>query len=156
MGHVVLVFGTEAHPLAAVRPGRQTRCAILLEAEPLDTHSPVTFLPLERMKDDEILVFDAEHDTSSSWTHDASELVGLEQRLSRAFIRSKKTTVRDGKGCSVCSVGEGARGEEEDVGIAGRMMEEVGGFEEAMLVVMLGSLKRVHVANKGQTVRGEL
>ena len=35
------------------------------------------------------------------------------------------------------------------------MVEEIGCFEKAMLVSVLGALKRVHVAGEGETVGGK-
>lgn len=104
------------------------------------------------MEDDEVMVLHAKHDTSSTGTHDASCAVCLEQRLRWTLVGTKQAVVRDGKGCSVGTVGEGARGEEEDVGVAGSTVEEVRCFEQATLVAVFGALEWVHVPDEGETV----
>lgn len=71
------------------------------------------------------------------------------------MIGTKKTVVRDGKGCCVRVVDECSGRKEKDVCVAGRVVEEIRCFEEAVLVCMDGALEWMHVADKGETVGRE-
>ena len=148
MLHIIFLFCAQAQPLSAIRFRSQVGRAVVLKADALDTHPSVAVFSLKSVKDDKVLVLDAAHDARSTRTHNVSHAISLEEDLGGLFVRSKDAVARDDIRGGVVTLGECAGGEKENVGAAGRVIEEVRRFDEVGMIVLAWRLKRVHFADE--------